>query len=419
MSEPFKLRERISEVEATSYRIYQLRLNPFPMSGVAPEHPKVFAARDYAYTRISDFIVRTFKSKKWSGTVVIADYGNGKTHTLKLIRDTINEELGTTSSGSCLAIFIENLGDNLTEFHQILLREIGISDFIELLWNIVNKEIIQKLQDDAYLKRFIPEQPQLFQPDNVRPYFSSLSTLRRAVSSRYLSKDALFSEARSILQEIISNQNLLKCCISLLIEADDELVDTSWRYISGRSLTLAESRKLGLSKSSITDEEIAQEIFSNIMNIFRANSYSNVYLLIDEIEDLIPLTKLKKRSLLGGLRRIIDNNQINLMMIIGTTMPGWVDLQRSSPPLAERFSIVVDLPPLTPNQTYELIERYLSSARLDIKEDGISPFSKSLVDDIWKQSEGNVRKILELCYSALEKGVTRKVLSLDSSLLKI
>ena len=418
MSHPFKLRERISEVEAASYQIHRLKSNPFPMSGVAPEHPKIFAAREYTYKRISDFIVRTYKSKKWAGMAIIADYGNGKTHTLKLIRDRINEEIGITSSGKCLAIFIENMGDTLTEFHQVVLREIGISTFTTLLWNIVKKKIEERLQDDEYLKKLMSEQPPLFPPNNLRPYFSSLSTLRRAVSSRYLSRAALFAEIKSILQDSVSNQDFLKCCTFLLIEANDELVDKSWRYISGRSLTLAEYKKLGLSKGSVTDEELAQEIFTDIMNLLRADSYTNVYLLIDEIEDIIPLTKLKKRALLGGLRRIIDNNQKNLMITIGTTMPGWTDLKRSSPPLADRFPSVVELLPLDPNQTYALVERYLLSVRLDPEEEGIYPFSRRLIDDIWKESGGNVRKILELCYDVLEKGVVRKISSLDSTLLE-
>lgn len=418
MSEPFRLKEKISEVEATSYEIYGLRFNPFPMSGVAPEHPRVFAAREYAYERISDFIVRTHKSKRWAGMVIIADYGNGKTHTLKLIRDRINEDIGTTSSGKCLAIFIENMGDALIEFHQVLFREIGISSFMTLLWNIVKKELQEKLHDDNYLRNLVPEQPRLFPPSDLRPFFSSLPTLKKAISSRHISRNAIAAQIRSILQESVSNLDFLKCCTLLLTETENGRVDKSWRYISGRSLTRTDYNRLGLSKGALTDEEIAQEVFTDIMNLLRADSYTNVYLLIDEIEDIIPLTKLRKRALLGGLRRIIDNNQKNLVIFIGTTSPGWDDLKRSSPPLADRFPTVVELPPLNPDQTYILIQEYLSSAKSAPKKMGVSPFSRELVNIVWKRSEGNIRKILELCFDVLEKGVVKGIVPLDKSLVR-
>lgn len=418
MNHPLHLKERLSEIEPSAYEFYGLRFNPFPMSGVAPEHPKVFAAREEAYKRISDFIVRTYRSKKWSGLVVIAEYGNGKTHTLKLIRDRINQDIGTTPTGKCFAVYIENLGDSLTDFYSGLLREIGFSLFLKLLWNVVSERFKSKLDETRFLDELRPRQLTLTRTvKNLKPFFSSLSTFKEAVSRRYLSRTRVLTRIRRFLREVISNENLLKCCSILVTDRNEELIDMSWRYISGRLLTSSEYRKLGLNKKSITDEEVSQEVFGNILGVLRENSFTNVYLLIDEIEDVIPIPKQRKRVMLGGLRRIIDNNQQNLMMSIATTMAGWMDFQRSSPPLGDRFPTVVELFPLNLGETKGLISKYLSSARTAEKVEGVFPFTEQLITKIWKKSEGNLRKILELSYEILEKGALKKVKPLDSSLL--
>lgn len=416
MSDPFNLRERLSEIKPSAFEFYGLASNPFPMSGVAPEHPKVFAARKKAYHRISDFIIRTYKSKKWSGLVEIAEYGNGKTHTLKLVRDRINQEIGTTPTGKCLALYIENLGDDLNDFYFEFIREIGFSLFLELLWKILSETFETKIDDSAFLNRLKPRQATLRKKVNLKSFFSSPKTLKLAVSKEYLSREKILSLVKAILKKVISNENLLKCCSVLVIDSDDKMVDSSWRYISGLSLTLTEYKKLELDKKSITSEEISQEVFGNILEIFRKNSYTNLYLLIDEIEDVIPIPKQRKRELLGGLRRIIDNNQQNLMIIIATTMAGWLDLQKASPPLADRFPIVVELPPLNPSETEELIRDYLELVRINGKKASITPFTKELIANIWKKSGGNLRKVLEMCYDLLEKGAYKKARTLDSSL---
>jgi len=418
MSFPFNLREKISEIEASAYQHYRLRFNPFPMSGVAPEHPRIFASRSKTYERISDFIVRTYKSKKWAGLAIIAEYGNGKTHTLKLIRDQINEELGTTPEGKCSAFYIENLGESLRDLYLEFLGEVGFSLFVELLWNVLCRRFAKKLNDE-YLSKLRPQQVALVTPPkNLAPFFISLSLFKTALDKSYLSREKTSVEIRNFLKEVVSNDNLLKCCVILVTETDDERNDLAWKYISGRSLTITQYKKIGLDKGSISDEDIGLELFSDILKIFTENSYTNIYLCLDEVEDIIPIPKQRKRELLGGLRRIIDNNQSNLAMIIATTMAGYVDLRASSPPLADRFPVLVELSPLNPSETRELILQYLSMARVTPEEENIYPFTEKLLEEIWKRTGGNVRKVLEACYRLLQAGVSQKAKVLDLSLLE-
>jgi hypothetical protein len=245
-----------------------------------------------------------------------------------------------------------------------------------------------------------------------------LSLFKIALDKNYLSKEKISIEIRNLLKEIVSNDNLLKCCVILVTETDDEKNDLAWKYISGRSLTIAQYKKIGLTKGTVSDEDIELELFSDIIKIFTENSYANVYLCLDEIEDIIPIPKQRKRELLGGLRRIIDNNQSNLAMIIATTMAGYVDLRLSSPPLADRFPVLVELSPLNPSETRELILQYLSIARVTPEEENIYPFTEKLIAEIWKRTGGNVRKVLETCYGLLQTGVSQKAKILDLSLLE-
>lgn len=105
-------------------------------------------------------------------------------------------------------------------------------------------------------------------------------------------------------------------------------------------------------------------------------------------------------------------------MILAMTVPGWDDLKLSSPPLADRFPTLVDLPPLDPQQTRELIVGHLSSARQREPSNPTYPFSEKLISEIWEESGGNVRKIVELCYRLVEIGVKKQARQLSLSLLE-
>lgn len=418
MSSPFRLKERITEVKLSDYRLYRLKFNPFPMSGVAPEHPRISAARREAYERISNFIVSTYKSKSWAGMAIIAEYGNGKTHTLKLIRDSINEELATTSQGKCIAVYIENLGDSLNNMIFEIFREIGFSFFIELLWNIFTSKIKPKLSDPNFIAQLKSRQQRLItHSEDFADFFSSINLFKEALRRRYMEKSEVINEIKNCLRGVISNRDFITCCVILFTEEEDEKLDIAWKFMSGGTLTQAEYKRIGLSKKSFTQEEIQREVFNDILSVFRQNSFTNIYLLIDEIEELIPIPKLKKRQLLQGLRSIIDNNKKNLMMVIAMTEAGWVDLKENSPPLADRFPIIVELPPLTPEQTRELIVSYLSLARIEGEEETIFPFDEKLIREIWSKTGGNLRRILEVCHTLIEKGIARKLSKLDVSLL--
>jgi hypothetical protein len=388
------------------------------MSGVAPEHPQIFAARADAYNRISDFIVRTYKSKRWGGLVLVAEYGNGKTHTLKLIRDQINLELGKTPEGDTLAIYVENLGQDLVNFYFEILREVGLSLIVAMLWKIFLQRIGKKLTRN-FVEKLRPSQIPLTAPktEDLPRFFASNSLLKTAIERGYFSKVLVFDLISNELKEIIPDHDLRKSCCILLIESDEEIVDLSWRYFSGRTLTSAQTNKIGVSKSAIKEEDVQREAFQIVLNIFRAASVVNVYLLIDEIEDLMPLPRQRKRYVLGGLRSIIENNQDNFAMFLATTEVGWRDLDANSPPLADRFPNLVNLPPLNLEQTKELIEGYLSMAREKEVKDPLFPFSDKLVEKIWEASGGNLRKILETCYQLLENGSSKKVITLTMSLI--
>jgi hypothetical protein len=398
------LRERIEQVSPDIYHKFGLRFNPFPAAGSSPEHPKIIrGVRTTQLQRVLDYLVTTYNSATWVGLVITAEYGNGKTYVLKLIRDEVN---GTFMEGKpgqkAIAIYLENIGDNLFDLLSRLVDELS-PRLVNAAWSYVMDSLdpqeVRKLATDITLNS-----TQKIAGASAESYLKSLELARYAVQNSFFDKNKLLNRITKILSTVLTVPEFARCVATILVESDERLVSTSWRFVKGNKLYVRDIKNLDITKSRLQAEEIAKSILPGLVHLMRSAGFKIIYLIIDEIEDLIPLTPLKaKRDYLGHIRQAIDQLQQNFTMVLGSTPGGWNDLEFSSPPLAERFGIVIDLAPLSPSETVDLISGYLNTVRIVGAADEIAPFDQESISAIWTHTKGSVRRILDVCNGVLHE----------------
>jgi len=90
-SDLFRLHEALEDVEEQhSYERLGLRANPFPPDGLAPDD-NLLPSSPETLDAIGEFVRQFLRTRKYRGMVVLGTYGTGKTHTLKLIREQLQE----------------------------------------------------------------------------------------------------------------------------------------------------------------------------------------------------------------------------------------------------------------------------------------------------------------------------------------
>ena len=70
-----------------------LKNNPFPTIGIPGDRITFCVDRDKIKARFKDVLSELIFNENSSITVIVGDYGTGKSHLLKLFKQSVNEEL--------------------------------------------------------------------------------------------------------------------------------------------------------------------------------------------------------------------------------------------------------------------------------------------------------------------------------------
>lgn len=388
-----------------NFEKYSLISNPFPMTGVSKENPEFYAGRDKTLETLRRYIIGSYNDLGWSGLVVVGDNGMGKTHTLKFVRDQINQQLSIKPKNEKCRAYHITMPASFEEIYIRIINNISQSEFISLLWDVVSDDFKSKFATKESLSSVMIRM-KLFVPDTIQisEFHKSLkdwSLFRGFLSKNDLSEQALEKICEEFLKEVVHDKNMRIVCSKLLIEKSVQ--EECWRWIIGGKLYKDEKSKIGI--SSDFDLKNTKEALKSLVNLYRKAGYRRLFIMVDQFEDMIKQGDRTRLKFLVELRDLIDSIQLSFSMVLASTPDSWETATIAHPAFSDRFSGPVNLFPLDTEQMKSLIESYLFKARLmQYKGDKIYPFTSEGIEKIREISNGNPRRALENCHVLIEKG---------------
>ena len=139
----------LSKLRKKDYSRLVLRSNPFPATAIPCDEPLTTADRQAVIRRFTDVLSSLVTDRSSSVTVLLGDYGAGKSHLLKLFKVSVNKEL-LASDTPILAIYGKSPGKSMRDLFLYLIDDIG-REFLSGLASRRIFDFLSKSDPDKYL----------------------------------------------------------------------------------------------------------------------------------------------------------------------------------------------------------------------------------------------------------------------------
>lgn len=401
----FDLSEITESRTDLNFEGYSLINNPFPMTGVSKENPEFYAGRDRTLDILQKFIIGSFNDTGWSGLVIIGENGMGKTHTLKFIRDQINQQLSVRQKGEkCESQYI-TMPISFEDIYIRIIKNLNQNNFISLLWEAISENFKSTFTTSESFTSMVTGFSQYFgESIDITDFQDNLiewSLFYDYLIKTNISRQAMQKVCENFLKEVIYDKNMRVVCSKMLI--DKEVHEECWRWLLGEKLYKEDKLKIGVSSDLKINHTVVA--LKSLVNVYRKSGYRRLFIMIDQFEDMIQQGDRTRLKFLIDLRDLIDSIPLSFSIILGSTPESWEATKQVHPAFSDRFSGPVDLYSLDVNQMKSLIEAYLINARInDYNGEKISPFSMEGIETIQEKSKGNPRHALEFSHILIEKG---------------
>lgn len=361
--------------------------NPFPPTGIAGtgEEAAPFYPRQDYITKLSGFVRSSLQGGDFCGLVVIGEYGSGKT---SLLRHFAREVASAQARGIPVgAVYAANPGTSFADVLQSITRSIGQSVLVKYAWAHVIKWLKASPTDGHFSDVGLPV-----------PSTDQMATLSDAHEFW-----ALFHEQLGMSRVDIANavtramqQTLpdpgFAGGLSAIMLGDRSLASQTWSQLT-RPLPPYSTKK-----------PVPAERMASLMTVFKSNGVEHLFLLIDEVEDVVfyRMTKRLRDDFTATLRAIIGEYGGNLSIALASNLTGWQLLVRGDASLDERFKFRIELTELNPEEVHKLIWRYIEHAKDPASEAAVRVFQIPVTDLICKFRRRMPRPILTTYHSMVE-----------------
>ena len=405
--EELKKEEIIEKYYEKDYSSLGLKFNPFPVAGL-PRYP-LPPLDDEVSEKISIFIRSTYTREEYGGLAIVGEFGMGKTHLMKYIQFLIDEltrhkEIDFTA----VTCFIDRPEDTPQKVIHKVVEEIGLDNIRKYTWKI----LIDKFEEDkVFYEKFRSKGTLLLQSkeewDNlfeepVKSNYLEFLKRFRDVGGNF---KKLQEHARDIIkEEIVRDSALADRYLNLILFAEEKEADVSWDILAGY-----------ISKKDVQRKEIM--FLRSIVEILRRVGFKQLYVFIDEFEDIVLLKGARLTNYLLTLNTLI-NRERKWAITVSLTEDTLKIIKEKSPPLYDRLtSYEVILRPLNEEKSKKLLINYLNLAR-ERDEDSFSPFSEESIKEMFRISRGNYRSFILLAHNAIEVALNENKELIDKEIIE-
>lgn len=385
----------LRKVKPRDYTSFFLKRNPFPAIGVPGDTILITVDREPIIKRFENVIAELLGNEASIITVLVGDYGSGKSHLLKFFKQEVNRQLLSRESGT-LAAYIKSPGEDFRDFFLGFIEDIG-------------RSLLTKYSEEI-LREFIENNRQKIANIIIDPKVKASFIAGNFDLSELLQKSKHLELFRWIKGELFQEVRSNDLVVAFLSLSHPDYSSKAWRWFLGGHLTKGE-----LFETSIEDDDTAYSTFRNLVDLLRVTGITSLVVLVDELEKITFIDARKRVKYQDQLRRMIDEYPKNMCMYFAIAPRQWESLTKESTALVRRLAgnwYILD--EFKMDNTRELIEKYLYSARVDQFsskeakakfsdcEPSLCPFTTGSIDAIQKASKGLVSSIILLSRKLLE-----------------
>lgn len=305
----------LTRLKARDYSSILLRSNPFPSTAVPTETPLTTADRKPVLRRFTDVLTTLYSDDSSSVTVILGDYGTGKSHLLKLFKVSVNNKL-LPGDKPILAIYAKSPGRNVRDLLLYLIDDIG-------------REVLTKLASNLIFS-IVSRDPKKF------GIYGRQFELKDSMQiPEYLAQTRIFDLVNEVQLSLVDvrSRDLVR---AFLILPHPEFGSIAWRWFIGSSLSREERKLLGL-KSIIDDSRVAEHILDALFKLVRSVGINGIVLLVDELEAITLIPGISRGLYQDAIRHLIDSNPLGLVLIFAITPTEWNKLMQTPSALERRL----------------------------------------------------------------------------------
>lgn len=389
----------LKKEKARDYTPFFLKGNPFPAVGIPGDTILFTVDREPVIKSFQNVIGEFLNTEASIITVLIGDYGSGKSHLLKLFKHSVNTQLLSQENGT-IAVYIKSPGEDFRDFFLEFIINIDWPLFVEN-----SEEVIRK-----YIEKHKPEVANLIVESNIKKSFleSKLNLGAFLKNSKFLELFRRIKEDE--FHEVHSNDLVF----AFLMLSHPDYSSKAWRWFLGGHLDRKEKEEVHV-EILIEDDVKAYSIFGDLVKLLQIVGIKSFVILIDELEKITQIETRKKTKYQEKLRQMIDDYPKDLCIYFAIAPHQWGLLTKEPTALARRLAgNWITLGGFEKDYTRELIEKYLFYSRVDKFsskdakakyndcEPSLCPFTLDSIDAIQKASKGLVSNIILLCRKSLE-----------------
>lgn len=375
------------------------RRNPFPSTAIPEKVPALNVDREETIQYFKDTMFALADSPTPFVTVLIGEYGDGKTHLLNLFRHSINSQLLRFDENveSTMAIYVRTPGKNFKEFFGEILEDIGRTT-LEAVSNKILNDYIN--ENRSAVEKYV-----VGNVKKIPPKFELADFLRESYALEF------FKNVRSNVFSNIEDSDIV---FPFLFLSHPDFSSLAWRWFLGEKLSSTEKERLKVG-SSIENKEKAYKQYKNLLAVLRLVKINSIVLLVDELEKILFIGGLQKGQFYDDLRHLIDDSPEGTAYFFAIAPTQWNDLTKEPFALIRRLSEnILTLDRFDQKRTRDLIVEYLQYSRIKEKESEIkskfseckpdaAPFTEEAIKAIFEVREGNVFSTLVLCRKLIDR----------------
>ncbi|GAK59227.1 hypothetical protein U27_06204 [Candidatus Vecturithrix granuli] len=376
------------------YNSFKLKENPFRLTPPLNPEEIIWAGMDKLKTELENRIRMSMRTSASRIIINWGNYGSGKTHAANYFSRTprlkeLSDEISVAPAKSIKVNLPRASKDIVQAFWRALLGQIEF-DFIVKDFNR-----LRQLFPSDY-KRII----------NVNANDSIVAELFTEIATIYLNK---------------KNQTQISMDLGI---PDQEKIDDIKNYLYGDK-TKATLTSLNFPTGIIEDDEQVVNLLSTMFNClsYEKKIYSEIFLWIDEFEDIDTVNKSAADRFTTFLRQLIDKTPNHLTIFLNFTPKRFLNIEDLSIYLGEallsRARLKIYFAEPTLEESIDYLEVLLNHPVFRDKEDvnnenNLYPFSEDIVKYVLRNiGRLSMRKINEVFSIILELALIQEVETLS------
>lgn len=400
---------------ANKYALWEIEFNPFPRSGTSNINGSDSVNRalrpldSEIFNGINQFIANALvpnqveEDDQFISATIVGDYGSGKTQLLMYAKSKLNEIRDSQTFLKPYTIYIDNPGGSILEFIGTIISKIGEENTRKYIWNHIIQTIQSRTDIQKLLKPYEPNSEVLFSEmkDSINPYSDANTISYKQFLDSFVRqlpppKKRKFDELLSDIVQKILNEDTKDSTVAYYFYefiSSDFGINKTWEALTSGNLRQVSGKEA--------------DVIRYIVKLLKSEGYTNVFILVDEFEDLTTgrLSKVQLDNYIHNLRTLLDKHR-EWCLLFAMNPKALSRLIELSPPLADRITIRrLDINNLNIDETRRVIESYLNLA--EFKDE--FPFTEDALAFINETCDGNVRRILKATFVLFECAADQKV----------